>query len=456
MKELHIKKWPVVFPLVLLIAVLLGYTLLNFRGASAADSLTLGQQRLNDMDYTGAVSAFNQVIELDPNNLEARVGLAQAYAGTEDYATAQEMLDQVVYTEQPDEGACAAMIQIFRDSGQLPQALILSQTLIDSTDQEAYYDLRQELLTESLSYSQPLAVGTDYALTIQNGQVLGVGSNAMGQLGLDAAALPAAEELVPLNFPGTAVKAACAGRTSFIIDDSGALWAAGENRWGQMGGGAADTAPLSGWVQVPCSGPAADVCGTTGRLLVLMADGSLWAAGAGTGQTLQPLAEFSAVSAIAADSRQAAVLTTGGELYTSSSSDPADWTLQARDVCSFSLSDGALRWVDREGYLSGVSGSSLPEGWQDESGSPRAGQAVVQLAVTEDLFLFLSSDGALYRITESGELQEVEGDAPAVHLDVQGDTAVVVYADGTAAYWSGGASAPRPLSSFALGDSRSS
>ena len=72
------------------------------------------------------------------------------------------------------------------------------------------------------------------------------------------------------------------GRTSFVVDADGALWAAGENRWGQMGEGYAITAPQGGWVQVPAPGAVADVAGTTGRLLVLLTDGSLWTVGAGS------------------------------------------------------------------------------------------------------------------------------------------------------------------------------
>ena len=436
MKELKIKKWPIVFPLALLIAVLLGYTLLHFRGPSAADSLTLGQQRLNDLDYSGAVSAFSQVIELDPNNLEARVGLAQAYAGTEDYATAQEMLDQIVYTERPDENAAAAMIQILRESGQLPQALVLVQTMIDATDKDEYYALREELLHELLSYENPLAIGTDFVLTIQNGQVYGRGSNAMGQLGLDAAAVPAVEQMQPLDFPAAAVKVACAGRTSFVVDDGGGLWAAGENRWGQLGAGSADTVPRSGWTQIPCSGAVADVCGTTGRLLVLLEDGSVWTAGAGSDPSLQPLAQFPAVSAIAANDRQAALLTTSGALYTSAASAPDTWTLQDRDVCSFALSADSLCWVDRDSRLYTVGSSfSAPDSWQDGSGQIQADFAVVQLVVLDDLTLILTAGDTLYSITPDGGLELVDTDSPAVHLDAQGDAAVVIYADGSAACW---------------------
>lgn len=85
MEALKVKKGPILLPLAVLILVLGGYTFLQFRGVSAADRLTLGQQYLNDLDYGGAIAAFTQAIQLNPGSSEARVGLAQAYAGTQEY-----------------------------------------------------------------------------------------------------------------------------------------------------------------------------------------------------------------------------------------------------------------------------------------------------------------------------------------------------------------------------------
>ena len=57
MEALKVKKGPILLPLAVLILVLGGYTFLQFRGVSAADRLTLGQQYLNDLDYGGAIAA---------------------------------------------------------------------------------------------------------------------------------------------------------------------------------------------------------------------------------------------------------------------------------------------------------------------------------------------------------------------------------------------------------------
>ena len=114
MRSLQVKKGPILVPLIALAAALAVYTLLNFRGTSAASCLSLGQQRLNELDHGGAVAAFTQAIELDPTSREARIGLAQAYAGTESYDVAQEVLADMVYTEQPDQDAAEVMIDLLR------------------------------------------------------------------------------------------------------------------------------------------------------------------------------------------------------------------------------------------------------------------------------------------------------------------------------------------------------
>ena len=255
MKGLKFKKGPVILPLALLIAVLAGYTALNFRGVSAADSLSLGQQYLNEMDYGGAVAAFTQAIELDPANREARLGLAQAYIGADNDDFARDMLEDMVYAQQPDRDAVELLLELLRQSGQLVQAVELSQVLIDTTDEEEYYVIREELLSQLAAQPRSLAEGTDQSLLIQGGQVLSQGSNTLGQLGLDPAAVPDSGAYTSAQFSGTPLKVACVGRTSFVVDSGGALWAAGENRWGQLGGGYASMVPQGGWTQVSVPAP---------------------------------------------------------------------------------------------------------------------------------------------------------------------------------------------------------
>ncbi len=446
MRSLQVKKGPILVPLIALAAALAVYTLLNFRGTSAASCLSLGQQRLNELDHGGAVAAFTQAIELDPTSREARIGLAQAYAGTESYDVAQEVLADMVYTEQPDQDAAEVMIDLLRQGGQTHQAVRLAQTLVESTDSDESYSLRDSLLTELFTSKRSLAQGTDQALIIANGAVLSRGSNALGQLGLDPS--EGTERYVSARFSGTPVKVACIGRTSLVVDASGALWAAGENRWGQMGEGYAVTAPQSGWRQVPCPGAVADVAGTTGRLLALLQDGSLWTAGAGTGQALTRLERFPLVVEIAANSRQAVVLTAGGRLYRSYSDSPEVWELAASDVSSFSLSEDALCWVGSQNQIGAEGGRlGLPDAWYVPEGIV-AGEAIDTIASANGLTLFTAAGGRLCRLPGDGSVEEVETEGVVTALYPRGQVLVLEYANGTAQYWAADMSAPAPLEQY--------
>ena len=447
MKGLQFKKGPVIFPLALLAVVLAGYTLLNFRGVTAAGSLSLGQQYLNDMDYGGAVAAFTQAIELDPANREARLGLAQAYIGAESGDFARDLLEDLVYTQQPDQDAALALVELLRQNGQLTQAAEVVQILIDSTDSDDAYALRDAVLAELAAQPRSMAQGTDQSLVIRDGQVFSQGSNVLGQLGVDPASVPYSEQLLSAQFSGGAPrKVLCVGRTSFVVDGSGALWAAGENRWGQMGEGFATMVPQSGWTQLSMPGPVADAAGTTGRLLVLLTDGSLWTVGAGTGQVPQRVSRFPAVVALSSSQQYAAVLTADGALYRSASQTPDQWELAARDVASFTLSGSSLYWVTLDNQPGSSRGVSLraPESWYDSEGQLSPPFYLRDAAVLDGSYLFTDSAGTLYQV-ESGSVQEVSLPAAVTALYYVGETLALELADGSAQIWAPGDSAPQPL-----------
>lgn len=93
----------------LVAAVLLAVMLLTTcaSGASkAADKIELGQKYLTELNYTEAVAAFTEVIKIDPSNIEAYMGRAEAYKGLKqyddakaDYTTAIERTDEMPYTQ---------------------------------------------------------------------------------------------------------------------------------------------------------------------------------------------------------------------------------------------------------------------------------------------------------------------------------------------------------------------
>lgn len=77
----------------LVAAVLLAVMLLTAcaSGASkAADKIELGQKYLTELNYTEAVASFTEAIRLDPDNIQAYVGRAEAYLALGEYEKALE------------------------------------------------------------------------------------------------------------------------------------------------------------------------------------------------------------------------------------------------------------------------------------------------------------------------------------------------------------------------------
>ncbi len=439
MNALKIKKGPILLPLLALVVVLTGYTVLNFQGVSAAESVSVGQQYLNEMDYGGAIAAFTKAIEIDPTSREAHLGLARAYVGSENGDLAQELLEDMVYTDTPDEEAAQELIELFENEGDLVPAMQVVQTMLDSTDSDTYYQWREELLAQLAEKPRSLAFGTDQQILIQQGEVLSRGSNALGQLGLSPALVEESQRFLSAGYEsGTPLKASCAGRTSFIINESGELWAAGENRWGQLGAGYSEAVPQDGWQQISTPGPVADAAGTTGRLLVLLTDGSLWTAGAGYSQQFQQLTQFPVAVGISSSQQIVAVLTAKGDLYQSTFDNPQQWSRVGVNVKSFHVLGDTACWVTQDNKISTSWGEpgGIADSWYDpQTGEYMPAFSIADVVVMPSRILLTDEQGMLYEMPGDGSIEEVSLQAPVSSLYTQGESAVLELSDGSIAIW---------------------
>ena len=73
---------------VLLAAVLL-LTACTSKAQKAVEKVELGQKYLTEQNYTEAVASFTEAIGLDPGNIPAYMGRAQAYTGLKQYDDAK-------------------------------------------------------------------------------------------------------------------------------------------------------------------------------------------------------------------------------------------------------------------------------------------------------------------------------------------------------------------------------
>ena len=66
------------------------FTACASKAVNAADKIELGQKYLTELNYTEAVASFTEAIKLDPNNIQAYMGRAEAYLALGEYEKALE------------------------------------------------------------------------------------------------------------------------------------------------------------------------------------------------------------------------------------------------------------------------------------------------------------------------------------------------------------------------------
>lgn len=423
MEQIKRYRFPVLFCAVLLVLALAAGIAMNLLGSagSAADHISMGQRYLNDLNYSEAILEFTNAIEMDPGSREARLGLADAYMATSNYRFAANVLEDVQDDYHPDENINASLVDIYLAAENYGKAINLVDQLIDLTDDDEYYQKKQDLMNTWHASVRDRAAGTDQELMIQNGSVVSRGRNTLGQLGT-ANGLGQVDyeqtEFASAEFPGTPKSVFCAGRTSYVLDDANNLWACGENRWGQMGGSYATTMPAAGWTQLTDTGDVVSAAGTTGRLLVLRADGSLWEAGADAGQTLTCVASFGSVMKVGANAQKQYVLTSDGGLYVNENYygyyiSSADWRMLARNVVNMQVGEAGAVWLNEDGGIGCEYGLNTPADWMYlADGSIDPGMDLVAVAGDGTYLLMLGTDGVLYllqngTVSASGDLGHI-------------------------------------------------
>lgn len=424
MEQFKRYRLPMLFCVILVLLALGAGIAVNFMSGmgSAAEHVSMGQRYLNDLNYSEAILEFTNAIEMNPSSREARQGLSTAYMATGNYSFAADVLEDVQDPYQPDEEILSSLVEIYYQAGNIGKAVQLVNQLVDLTDDDQYYDQRNELMREWYAGARTWAAGTDQELSISNGSVVSRGRNTLGQLGTDnGLGDPEYEqtEFASAQFAGTPRSVYCAGRTSYVLDASGNLWAAGENRWGQMGDSYATTLPESGWIQLTTTGDVLDAAGIPGRMLVLKADCSLWEAGSGASQTMSRVADFGPVIRIASYGQTLYVLTADGRLYENggygsySYSRSDGWSSVANGVVDFQVSNAGAIWLTNENTIGSEFGVPLPEGWtQQEDGTVLPDLEVVSVVSDGNNALLLCSDGSLYvlagnTVTSAGDIGKV-------------------------------------------------
>ena len=139
------------FALVLLAAAL--FTACSSKAAKAAEKVELGQKYLTEMNYTEAVASFTEAIGLDPENIPAYMGRAQAYVGLKqyddakaDYTTAIDKTADQPYTQAEAYIGRAEVGELTTENEDALSDYEAASAALDKVDVEKITDVTEQMV----------------------------------------------------------------------------------------------------------------------------------------------------------------------------------------------------------------------------------------------------------------------------------------------------------------------
>ncbi len=137
---------------VLLLALAL-FTACTSKAAKAQEKIDLGQKYLTELNYTEAVASFTEAIELDPENIPAYMGRAEAYIGLKqyddakaDYTTAIEKTEEQPYTQAEAYIGRAEVNELTTANEDALSDYEAASTALDKVDVEKITDVTEQIL----------------------------------------------------------------------------------------------------------------------------------------------------------------------------------------------------------------------------------------------------------------------------------------------------------------------
>ena len=154
MKQLK-KAKNALFSLLLLLAALAVLAACGSKAVTAADKIELGQKYLTELNYTEAVASFTEAIKLDPDNIQAYMGRAEAYKGLKqysdaktDYTTAIEKADEMPYTQAQAYAGRAEVCDLTEDTAGAESDYNAAIELLDQEDVGKKESIAEKLIRE--------------------------------------------------------------------------------------------------------------------------------------------------------------------------------------------------------------------------------------------------------------------------------------------------------------------
>ena len=138
---------------VALILALTLFTACTSKAAKAVEKVELGQKYLTELNYTEAVASFTEAIGLDPENIPAYMGRAEAYVALKqyddakaDYTTAIEKTADQPYTQAEAYIGRAEVNELTTANEDALSDYEAASTALDTVDVEKITDVTEQML----------------------------------------------------------------------------------------------------------------------------------------------------------------------------------------------------------------------------------------------------------------------------------------------------------------------
>ena len=139
--------------LAVVVLILALFTACTSKAAKAVEKVELGQKYLTELNYTEAVASFTEAIGLDPENIPAYMGRAEAYIGLKqyddakaDYTTAIEKTADQPYTQAEAYVGRAEVNELTTANEDALSDYEAASTALDTVDVEKITDVTEQML----------------------------------------------------------------------------------------------------------------------------------------------------------------------------------------------------------------------------------------------------------------------------------------------------------------------
>lgn len=129
------------------------FTACTSKAAKAMEKVELGQKYLTELNYTEAVASFTEAIGLDPENISAYMGRAEAYVvlkqyddAKTDYTTAIEKAVEQPYTRAEAYVGRAEVNEVTNANEAALSDYESAQNILDSIDWSKFKEITEQML----------------------------------------------------------------------------------------------------------------------------------------------------------------------------------------------------------------------------------------------------------------------------------------------------------------------